>query len=137
MPATDEDRRSLIASIVDALNRHDPDAMRELVHPDYEFHARFAALEGRVYRGPRGFHDYFRDLDDGFEDLRWELDELVQPPDEANLFAAFRFTARGRGSGIPIDMSVHQVWAFRDGLAWRNVSYASKAEALEAAGLAK
>ena len=130
-----EDRQTLIASMLDALNGRDPDAMRELVHPDYEFRARFAALEGRVYRGPAGFHDYFRDIDDGFEDLRWELVETVQPPDEAKLFAAFRFTARGRGSGIPIDMSVHQVWTFRDGFAWRNVSYASEAEALDAAGL--
>ena len=123
--------------MLDALNAHDPDAMRELVHPDYAFHARFAALEGRVYRGPTGFHDYFRDLDDGFEDLRWELDEIMQPPDETKLFAAFRFTARGRGGGVPIDTSVYQVWTFRDGLAWRTVSYASEAEALEAAGLSE
>ena len=79
MSVVSEDRRTLIASMLDALNGHDPDAMLEMVHPDYEFHARFAALEGRVYRGPTGFHDYFRDIDDGFEDLRWELDEVVQP----------------------------------------------------------
>ena len=89
----------LAVSVVDALNRRDPDAMR-----------------------------------DGFQDFRWEAHEIIgEPP--ANVVAVFRFVARGRGSGVPINLLMPQVWAFRDGKPWRNVVYPTKAEALEAAGL--
>ena len=137
MSQISEDREKLIASVLDAFNRHDPGAVRGLVHPEYEFHSRIAALDGRVYQGPAGFEEYFGDIDDGFVESRWEFDEAEQPPDDDKLFVVFRFTAHGRESGIPIDRLAPQVWSFRDGLVWRNVSFASKAEALEAAGLSE
>ena len=135
MSEVGEDRQALIASVARALNEHDPRAVRELVHPGYEFHARTATLAGGIYRGPDGFHDYFRDMDDGFAELRWEFYEAVQPPDDDKLYVTFRFYALGREGGVPVPSLAHQVWSFRDGLVWRNVSYASRAEALEAAGL--
>jgi ketosteroid isomerase-like protein len=134
MSAVSEARSALVGAILEALNNHDPDALYSLVHPDYEFHARFVKLEGRVYAGRQGFHDYFRDLDDTFVDLKWELTEM-RGAEGDSLLVVVRFTANGRESGIPIDRLAPQVWSFRDGLVWRNVSYGSKDEALVAAGL--
>src|SRR5688500_1276135 len=102
MSEVSEDKKKLIASMLDAINGHDPDAMLRLVHPECEFHARFAALEGRVYQGSAGFHEYFRDIDAGFAGCRWEADEARQASEE-RLFVVFRFTAVGRASGVPID----------------------------------
>ena len=129
-----KDIHAFAAGMVEALNQRDPDALLALVRPDYEFHSRLMAVEGRAYRGREGFCDYFRDLGESFTDLRWSLDEVVgERGDEA--VVVFRFTARGRESSTPVDVLAPQVWTFRDGRPWRNVIYASRQEALEAAGL--
>ncbi len=126
----------LAAAVADALNDRNADALLALVNPDYEFHSRLVAVEGRPYRGREGFLDYFRDLDEGFTDVHWDLDEIVGGRGD-DVLVVFRFTARGRQSGTPVDVLGPQVWTFRDGTVWRNVIYASKAEALEAAGLSE
>ena len=96
------------------------------------FHAKFVALVGRVYRGPRGFHEYLKDMHEVFEDPRWELQE-VGPASRDDLVVVVRFTARGRGSGAPVNISAPAIWTFKDDLLWRSVTYSSRAEALEAA----
>ena len=129
-----DDVDELAAALADALNERNADALLAVVHPDYEFHSRLVAVEGRVYRGREGFLDYFRDLDEGFTDVRWDLDEVVGRRGD-DVLVVFRFTARGRESGTPVDMFAPQVWTFRDGRVWRNVIYASRSEALEAVGV--
>jgi ketosteroid isomerase-like protein len=123
----------LAASVLDALNRRDPDALLDMVHPDYELHSRLVAVEGNVYKGPEGFREYFRDLEGGFRDFRWEADEIIgEPP--GNVVVVFRFRGRGRESGVPVGGLAAQLWIFRDGKVWRNTVYRTKSEALEAAG---
>ena len=108
------DVNRLAAAVADALNGRNADALLALVHADYEFHSRLVAVEGRVYRGREGFHDYFRDLDEGFTDVRWNLEEIVGGRGD-DVVVVFRFTARGRESGAPVDALTPQVWTFRDG----------------------
>jgi ketosteroid isomerase-like protein len=124
----------LATAVGDALTKQDPDALRALADPDFEFQSRFMAVEGRVYRGPNAFRDYFHDIDDSFADPRWSLDEVVGGQGD-DVMVVFRFTAHGRESGTPVDVLSPQVWSFRDGKVWRNVVYGSRAEALEAVGL--
>lgn len=130
----ENDIHALAAAMVEALNERNADALLALVRPDYEFHSRLMAVEGRAYRGREGFKDYFRDLDDSFTDLHWSLVEIVGGRGD-NVMVVFGFRARGRESGTPVDVLAPQVWTFRDGSPWRNVIYASRTEALEAAGL--
>ena len=134
--ANELDAQKIAGSVIDALNRRDPDAMLAFVHPDAEFRARLAAVEGRTYMGLEGFHQYFRDVAETFADPHWALDELVGWRGD-NLVVAIRFTARGRDSDVPVEVVAPQVWSFRDGRVWRNVTYRSKAEALEAARLSE
>jgi ketosteroid isomerase-like protein len=130
----ESDLEKLAAAVLDALNGRDSDALLALIHPDYEFHSRFAAVERGTYRGPEGIRDYFRDLEEGFADAHWELREVVDAPGD-EVVTVFQFIARGRKSGVPVDLLTPMVWTFRDGKVWRNVIYPSKAEALKAAGL--
>lgn len=129
-----ESVEQLAGLVVDALNRRDPDALHELVHPEYEFHSRLIAVEGGVYKGRDGFARYFSDLDASFNDMRWELDEILGSP-VRGLVIVIRTRAVGRQSGAPIDVMNPQVWEFRDGRVIRNTVYGSKDEALAAAGL--
>jgi pimeloyl-ACP methyl ester carboxylesterase/ketosteroid isomerase-like protein len=130
------DAEALAAAIVAALNARDLDALGSLAHPDIEFHSRLVALEGRVYRGHEGMAEYFRDIDAAFADATWELAEIVGWHG-SDLVVELRTTARGHESGVPIDVVTPQVWSFREGKPWRNVTYSSRAEAVRAAGLAE
>jgi hypothetical protein len=46
-----------------------------------------------------------------------------------------RFFAAGRGSGIPVEAMIYNVWTVRQGKAVRVRGYLSRSDALEAAGL--
>jgi ketosteroid isomerase-like protein len=127
------DLEELAVTVGDAMNRRDSDALLALAHPDYEFNSRFAAVERGLYQGPEGMRTYFRDLDEAFVDVDWKLLEVVDAPGD-DVVAVFRFVARGRESGVPVDLVTPMVWTFRDGKLWRNAIYRSKDEALEAAG---
>ena len=131
------DLKKLAASVIEALNRHDSDALLALSHPDYELQSRLAAVESGSYRGPQGFQSYFRDLDEGFADAQWELREVIEATPGHEVVLVLRFAARGRESGVPVDLLTAMVWTFRDGEIWRSTTYPSKAEALEAAGLSE
>jgi ketosteroid isomerase-like protein len=122
--------------VADALNERDADALLALVDPGFEFHSRLTAVEGRVYAGPDAFRDYFRDMDESFSDPRWSVEEVVGGSGD-DVMVVFRFTARGRESGTPVDVRTPQVWTMRDGKVWRNVTYTEREEALKAAGLSE
>ena len=126
----------LAASVLEALNRRDPDALLALCHPDYEFRSQLVAVEGKVYSGPDGMHSYIRDLEDGFTDIHFTMEEIIGTP-ETGMVAVIRFQGLGRESGVPIDNPTYQVWTLRDGKPVGNTIYAVKAEALEAAGLSE
>ena len=130
------DANQLAESVIEAMNRSDPDAVFALVDPEVEFHSRLASLPGHAYSGQQGLRDYFRDLGEAFADPRFELDEIVGWQGD-HLVVVIRTVAQGRESGLPIDVLTPQVWSFREGRIWRVTTYRAKAEALEAAGLSE
>ena len=70
----------------------------------------------------------------------WEYFELA--PTEyldagSRVVVVMRATARGRESGVRIDRDLAHVWTFRGRRAIRHQSFASREEALEAAGLSE
>jgi ketosteroid isomerase-like protein len=73
---------------------------------------------------------------------RWmgEWDEYEQVVDELvdlgdRVFGTFSLRGRGRGSRIEIEQRLYSVYALRDGKVARMDEYATREEALEAAGL--
>jgi ketosteroid isomerase-like protein len=52
-----------------------------------------------------------------------------------SVIVATRFFAAGRGSGVPVEAMIYNVWTFRHGKAVRVRGYLSRSDALEAAGL--
>lgn len=129
--------RRLVDLILDALNGHDRETLHAIVHPDYSLRVRSGILEGRSYSGPDGVRDYLRDIDEGFVNTDWVLEELRTTLPSGSVFVSFRFTARARTTKVPVSRLVAQIWSFRDDRIWRNVSYESRADALTAAWLAE
>jgi len=62
-----------------------------------------------------------------------EIGELLDLGD--HVLATSRVTGRGRGSGVPVAQRMWILWTFAGKRAVRAKSFASKAEALEVAGL--
>jgi ketosteroid isomerase-like protein len=89
----------------------------------------------RVYRGGDGARQLFADLNETWEEYRSEPQEIVDMGEHVLLVT--RITARGRGGGVPVDQRIAILGRFQgEKLVWAK-SFASKQQALEAAGLAE
>jgi len=72
---------------------------------------------------------------DEWERLDMVGEEIIDAGDK--VFVAMHYQGRGRLSGVAIDQWVFEVHTFRDGQCVRKVDFATRAEALEAAGLSE
>jgi uncharacterized protein len=86
-----------------------------------------------LYRGPEGVRQFFREWVEAFEDYRGEPKEFIDAGE--HVIVAVRHRARGKSSGVDVDMPSFQVWTLRDGKVVRYRGFSSREEAVEAAGL--
>jgi ketosteroid isomerase-like protein len=123
----------------EALNRRDYEAIRELMDPDFEFvSAISAALLGErartnAYRGIEGLRQFMQEIEESFADFRFETEGVREAGDRLVEFV--RLSARGRGSGVPVELEVTRVFEFRGEVVRRVSVYLDRDEALRAAGL--
>jgi ketosteroid isomerase-like protein len=134
MEAAELDR--LVSQAVDSYNRRDPQAMLDRWDPDCEWHPFISAeVEGAAgYRGHEGVRQWFRDTDEMFSEVVWQVDEVRDLGDDRVLVLG-RLRARGRGSGVEVSSELGQVFEFRDGRILRGWAYPSHEAARQAAGL--
>ena len=123
----------IVRSIVDAANEGDFEATERWIADEGELVPLRAQLEGTTYRGPGGLRRFWADLDADWEDLQVPIDELRESGDKVVVIG--RLTARGRVSGIDLDVRIGTVWEVRDGKVVRMESFSDPDEALGAAGL--
>ena len=110
-------------------------AALEFMHPEVEFEPPEEALEQRGnFKGHAAVRERWNVLFDPFEDMRLIPEEFVEAgPD--TVVAVFRVSARGRASGVPVDMRQALVITFEDAKARRLKAYLDPDEAKRAAGL--
>jgi ketosteroid isomerase-like protein len=104
-----------------------------LTDPALEFR-RITAVEDAEYLGHEGLRRYTADLADAFREWRNEPVEIVEVSPDAVLVDN-RFQGVGRESGIEVELRSAIVFVLADGKCVRCLSYPTRAEALEAAGL--
>lgn len=68
-----------------------------------------------------------------WEDWRCEAEEYVSSGDFVVVLC--RYTGRGKGSGVDVDVQGAHVWQLRDGRAVRIEIFSSRSRALSAAGI--
>ena len=131
-----EENVEVVRRSVEAFTAGDVETMLAYADPDGELHsAIIGGAEGRVYRGHDGLRQWFADSMESFEELRTELTEFRDLGDRV---VAFGHThARGRESGLELDTETGWVFTVRKGKFVRAEGFLSRAEALEAAGLAE
>ena len=129
--------RRVIEEFQAGVERGDPSAFFDLetVADDYEwiFEPGAVIAERTVWSGREGFEEFMRDWIEDFEG--WSIRvELIDAGDD-RVVGLTHQSATGRGSGLPVEADVGQVYELENGRMLRVRNYLSHAEALEAAGL--
>jgi ketosteroid isomerase-like protein len=134
-----EGNAEIVRRAVEAANRKpkpDFETINALYHPDHVLISAISNVEGRGFEGARGFGQWLADIADSFESWEMKIDGLEEI-DGKRLLLQTRFSARGKGGGVPVEQEQAAVVTVKDGKIRRTESYQSTEEAREAAGLAK
>jgi ketosteroid isomerase-like protein len=117
---------------IEAFNRREGAKFDRLLAADAEIVPVRAAVEGTTYRGDGAGSQYCAAVEDTWESLTWEVDEVREVGDMA--VAVGHIRGKGRETGATIDTSAGWVAQFDEGLISHFRTYTSREEALEAAG---
>jgi len=119
---------------MDAFNRRDLNAFLKLMSDDVEMSSRLIVIEGG-YRGHEGTRRWWGDLFDVIPDF---VIEILDEEDHGH-FVITTVRARGHGAGskVPVEQMLWYAAEVHDRQCLWWSSHASKAEALEAAGLSE
>jgi ketosteroid isomerase-like protein len=123
----------IVREAIAAWPRGDRDAILGLMAEDCELFPLRAQLEGTSYRGHEGARRFWDDLHADWEGLELPIDDVREVGDTVVIIG--RVVARGRTSGVDLDVPIGQVWELRDGEVTRMHSFSDPADALRAAGL--
>ena len=103
----------------------------EFFHEDFEWRpALIGGLDGRTYRGPAEFEQYWRDFTDAFEEIDFGTPE-VEALGATRVLAWGPIHVRGAGGGVPIEQEAGFVFDVRDRRVIAGRSFFSRAEAEE------
>ena len=91
--------------------------------------------EGAIYHGKDGFLEATADWTEDFEEWTVSPVEFVDAGDQ--VLVRVHQTARGKGSGVPVEGDNWFLYALHEGMVTRVTFYAREADALEAAGLSE
>jgi ketosteroid isomerase-like protein len=89
--------------------------------------------EGAVRHGPDSVIEFFHEWIEPWDDLQidWQLEQGA--PDR--VLATIDMCGVGKGSGVPAEMRIFQLWTYRDGRVVRMEMFNDLDEARRAAGL--
>ncbi len=125
----------VVRAAMEAFNRRDGVGFAAFLTADAEIVPVRAALEGTVYRGSDAAAQYCAAVDESWENLTWEVEEIRDGG--GWVLALGRIRGRGRSSGAAIDARAGWVVPFREGLVTSFQTYPDRAEALKAASLSE
>jgi ketosteroid isomerase-like protein len=119
---------------MEAFNRRDREAWLALQDPETEFRADPEWPESATVQGREEVWDFIVKLVDAWEPADFEMAEVIHSGDD-KLVARYTCPVVGRVSGIEDLLDYSAVSTFRGGKVLRLEWFASRAMALEAAGL--
>jgi ketosteroid isomerase-like protein len=121
--------------IYDSRNRGDVDAVLAECDSEVEWRPHLASLSGQPIRGIDGVREYLESLREEWESFRHEPERFMDAGDK--VVVLLHTYARGRASGVNVDVPVAHVLTFERGRCSKFVSYYDRAQALRSAGLAE
>ena len=129
-----EENVRLVAQLFEAWNRRDM-TVQDLFAPDIELEIAHGVDVDGTYRGQEDAFRAVMRFWGAFVDYRAEIEEELTAGD--HVFITAHHYARGRRSGVDVDMTNWQVFTVREGRVVRYGIYNARQQALEAAGLSE
>lgn len=127
----------IVRRLFDATARQDVETVFALYDPEIEWDTSRAALglliEGGVFRGHEGVRRFLRKYNEAWEQMRYEIHELIDAGDQ--VVSVVNNLGRGRVSGVEVELQMPGVWTIRDGRIVRAAFFTTRAEAVAAAGV--
>lgn len=123
-----EENVELIRRIYEAWDREE--SARDFIAADVEYVNPSYAVEPGTRHGRKSFSV----VRDTYEDFSVRVERLIDAGGD-DVVVLGRYTASGRGSGVPLEGEHGYIWTVRDGQAVRFRWFQSHREALDAAGL--
>jgi ketosteroid isomerase-like protein len=117
---------------VEAYQRGDIEAVVALIHEEGEIFLPPELPNSGTYRGRDGFLVWLANWLDAWEDFNIELRD-PEPVGQRHVVATMHQSARGKGSGIPVEMDIAYMWEVRDGKVAAMHLYASAERAVRVA----
>ncbi len=122
----------LVRRGAEAFQSGDLDALLALTGEDFEVFLPQNLPNSGTYRGHDGFMTWLRQWLDAWEDFKVEI-TAAEPAGERHVVAMVHQSARGKGSGIPVDMDIAYLWEVREGKFAAMHLYETRKEAIRVA----
>ena len=128
------DHVEIIRRAYELWNADEDERLLESFHPDvvYVTSGVFPGFDPE-YRGREGIARFRDEMLEAWE--RFELEPLDVAVEGDVVTVAIRFVARGRVSGVDVDVAFHHVAQMRDGLIYRFAAHPDPERARAAAGI--
>jgi ketosteroid isomerase-like protein len=106
----------------------------DAIDPGVEWVIDPIGLLAGTYRGHEGVKMFLARIEEGFDQVRFEIDNLIDAGD--SVVALGRTRMHGRGSGVTVEQPIGWVLRVRESRIVRSQVYFRPSEALQAVGLA-
>jgi uncharacterized protein len=131
--AVSEDDVEVVRAAFGAWNRGDRGAWMKFWDEEAEFYPLRAQLEGRPYRGAEGLRRFVAEVNEDWDEIRFELDQIRDVGGQ--VVATGRARARARASGLDLDVPLGLVGTVRSGKIVYGRFFSDPMDALEAVGV--
>jgi ketosteroid isomerase-like protein len=129
-----EENEALVVRLLDAWHRRDYAESQGGFSPDVEIELALQAPMDGTYSGYEGLTEVMK-FWGAFGEFHSDIEEIRSFED--GVFIEAHHRARGKTSGVDVEMTNWQVFTMRDGAIVRYALYASRDQALHAAGLSE
>jgi len=87
-------------------NRGERDALAEIASPDIEIVPLRAALEGTVFRGETANEDFWKAIDETWEETHMDAEEILESGEKVLIVGRLR----GRAKGTEVEVDSPMAW---------------------------
>jgi ketosteroid isomerase-like protein len=108
------DRVTLAEAGIDAFRRGDTGTVLALFDEEIEIHAPLGLGNVGTYRGHAGYMEWLENWLEAWEGFDIVSLERIEEVGSHHVVAAAYQTARGRGSGVPVEQRIAYMWEIRD-----------------------
>ncbi|MGH2955711.1 MAG: nuclear transport factor 2 family protein [Solirubrobacterales bacterium] len=120
--------------VYDEFTRGEGETLAALLHPEFEIRMETVFLDGKTYKGLRGFGNWRKDMAELFEEQRFQP-VGVRFAGHDRYVVLGRFHIKEKESGVELDVPLAHVFEQRDRKVARFTPYTEISEALASVGL--